>query len=156
MPFPHQVAQTSDPSPPNTVPSYPSESEHSYPQDRKVKEMQIDLERQIAAGQEQLNELQHGSSTVSSSSSSLRVADNVTDEETLALRQLVEEMRREMDRLRLREQRESRLTLALMEEPPPEYQATSHARESLVCFVGLRTAIGIISSLEWPSCSQDW
>jgi hypothetical protein len=88
--------------------------------------VEANLQQQMNILQDRLGDLQVEPGTASSSTSLIDPHLNAEDgEEILALRQLVEDMRREMHTLRARDMRFSGLTLGTSgtsDEPPPQYQ----------------------------------
>jgi hypothetical protein len=87
---------------------------------------EANLQQQMDALQDRLSDLHVEQEIASRSSSLIDLHPSAEDcEEVLALRQLVEDMRREMHTLRARDRRFSRLTLGTLgtlDEPPPQYQ----------------------------------
>jgi hypothetical protein len=88
--------------------------------------VEANLQQQMDVLQDRLGDLQVEQEIASRSSSLIDPHPSPEDcEEILALRQLVEDMRREMHTLRARDRRFSRLTLGTLgtlDEPPPQYQ----------------------------------
>jgi len=87
---------------------------------------EANLQQQMNALQDRLGDL-HVEQGIASSSTSLNDSHPSAEdsEEILALRQLVEDLRREMHTLRARDRRFSGLTLGTsgtLDEPPPQYQ----------------------------------
>jgi hypothetical protein len=92
---------------------------NSHPRDEKARATRAEEEQQIAAIQRQLNDLRHQSAAASSSD---RRGTSTTnhDAEVLSLRQQVEDMKLEIERL-TRDRRDS-CSLRQLHEPPPQYQ----------------------------------
>jgi hypothetical protein len=85
--------------------------------------VEANLQQQMNVIQDRLSDLQVEQEIASSSGSPIDPHLNAEDgEEILALRQLVEDLRREMHTLRARDMRFSGLTLGTLDEPPPQYQ----------------------------------
>jgi len=105
----------------------------SYPPDRKTRVSRLTLEQQIAAGEQQLDELENARLAAPSVSSHSNSEATTDPSEILALRQLVQDMRAEMEMLRSADPPESRFIMGVEadDEPPPEYQAESQGTHEM-------------------------
>ena len=91
------------------------------------------LEQQIAAGEQQLDDLENARLAAPSVSSHSNSAATTGPSEVVALRQLVEDMREELEMLRSADPPESRFIMGVEvdDEPPPEYQAESQGTHEI-------------------------